>query len=390
MITDEALVPDYRLPDPLVFEDGSRVVTPAQWGERRREIIDLFATHVYGHTPRIPTSVEAILLEADCIALDGAAIRRQTRVRLRAGTGVLDVDLLSYRPAAQDRPLPSILIPNFRGNHAIHADPAIVVCDRALTENGGRPEARGAMARRFPVDAIVAAGYQLVTFHYGDLVPDRADLGDGAHPLFAGGERPRSEHEWGAVGVWAWGLSRILDHLTADGVTDPQRVFAAGHSRLGKAALWAAAQDARFAGVFANNSGCTGAALSRRRFGETIEAINTLFPHWFCRHYRSYARREESLPIDQHQLIAAIAPRPVYVASATEDLWGDPRGTFLALVHANPVYCLLGTEGLTIREWPPEGTSSGRLGIHLRDGGHDLLAFDWERFLNFVHRARSA
>jgi hypothetical protein len=386
MIADEAFVPSYQLPDPLIFQDGSPVVTPADWRARRREILDLFAAHVYGITPRLESTLDTTVVESDGVALGGVAVRRQTRLRLRLAHGGLDIDLLSYRPRNPDHRLPAIVIPNFRGNHTVDTDPAILICERARTYHGGEQCERGAMARRFPLEMIVSRGYQLVTFYYGDVAPDVDHLGEGRHSLFPGGEQARSSQDWGAVGAWAWGASRILDFLVADSCVDPARIFVAGHSRLGKAALWAAAQDERFAGVFANNSGCAGAALSARRFGETIEAINALFPHWFCRDYRSYARREASLPIDQHQLIAAIAPRPVYIASASEDLWGDPRGTYLALLHADPVYRFLGSKGLTVQEWPPQPTSGGSLGFHLRAGGHDLLALDWLYFLTFLER----
>jgi hypothetical protein len=271
----------------------------------------------------------------------------------------------------------------------VSQDAAILLSQRAWDQHPELSSARGELARRFPIETIVARGFQLATFYYGDIAPDLGDLGGGTHPLFPRGEAGREAHAWGAVGAWAWGASRILDYLTNDPLTDPHRVIVAGHSRLGKAALWAAAQDERFVGAFANNSGCTGAALSRRRFGETVAAINALFPHWFCRRYHTYAERDDQLPVDQHLLIAAIAPRRVYIASAAEDLWADPHGEFLGGRCANPAYELLGLDGLTITDWPPMDTaSSGRIGYHLRPGGHDLLQEDWIRFLEFAALVR--
>jgi hypothetical protein len=279
---------------------------------------------------------------------------------------------------------------NFYGNHTITNDKNVPVPTAySIIRSGNRPteEQRGMSAKSWQVEKIIDAGYGVATIFCGEVDPDKDDFSDGIHPLFyvEGQQRPAAG-EWGTISAWAWGLSRALDYFEKDDDVDHSKVIVFGHSRLGKTSLWAGATDKRFAAVISNNSGCGGAALSKRKFGETVGRINESFPHWFTLNFREFNLNEEALPVDQHELIALIAPRPVYVASAEEDPWADPRGEFLAAYHATPVYALYGKKGIPSDAMPEVNKPvQNTIAYHIRTGEHGVTAYDWEQYIKWAN-----
>jgi hypothetical protein len=403
VIYDEAKVPPYTLPDPLLLANGQKVTTPEVWFKQRRpELLKLFETQQYGRSPGRPEKMRFVVEATTPDALGGKAVRKQVRVLFSGSSyesaGKHDaphMDLLVYLPRGATKPVPVFLGLNFNGNHTIHPDPGILLPtswmpdqkEMGVENHRASVKGRGADRWSWPVERILARGYGLATAYYGDIEPDfDGGFTQGVHQLYfkPGQTRPAAD-QWASVAAWAWGLSRALDYLETDRDVDARRVAVLGHSRLGKAALWAGACDQRFALVISNDSGCCGACLSKRIFGETVGAINRRFPHWFCDNFKQYNEHEERLPVDQHELIALVAPRPVYAASAEEDRWADPKGEFLGALGADAVYRLLGTDGLAAAEMPPpERPVTSTIGYHLRRGVHALTEYDWERYLDFA------
>jgi len=387
---DESKVPAYTLPDPLIFNSGSKVQNKKQWDTRRTEIFKLFETEIYGVAPVWDGEIISSELSSDINALNGTAIRKDIKITLKRGDKQLAMVMLLYLPKSSD-PVPVFLGYNFNGNHTVTDEPGIYVTNSwmrnnaalSVKDNRASETGRGKSASGWQVREIISRGYGLATIYYGDIDPDFDDgFKNGVHGLY---DSDPDKTSWGSIAAWAWGLSRAMDCLEKISSVDAKKVMVMGHSRLGKAALWAGATDRRFAVVISNNSGCGGAALSRRVFGETVGRINRSFPHWFCDNFNRYNEKEEILPVDQHQLLALIAPRPLYVASAEEDQWADPKGEFLSCVAASPVYKLL-----TGKEFPatqmPEVNSPvvSKIGYHIRTGVHDVTLYDWQQFLNFA------
>lgn len=363
----ESEVPVYTLPDPLTALNGEKVKSKEIWTKSRRgEILELFRQNVYGRIPEANYTKSFSVVNIDSNAMDGAATLKQIDIIIGSGGDSLVIHLSIFVPNEIKKPVPVFLLINNRDPENI--DPT-----------------RQTKSEFWPAEDVISRGYAIAAFNNADVDPDNYDqFKDGIHGLLDHGER--DSESWGTIAAWAWGASRCMDYFETDKEIDRERVAVVGHSRGGKTALWAGAEDERFSMVISNESGCGGAALARRRYGETVARINSAFPHWFCSNYEKYADNEDNMPVDMHMLLALIAPRSLYVACADDDLWGDPKGSYMALYHSMPVFRLLKTGSDMPESMPPLNTQiiSGKTGFHIRDGGHNMLLKDWNWFMDFA------
>lgn len=379
VVTDEAKVPPYELPPILVSAEGKPVTTPEEWFHGRRpQLLSLFANLIYGvvPVPESPIRTSYEVLKTDSGFMKGAAVRKDVRVRFENERGVADLHLLVFTPKGARGPSPVFLQASF-----------------ASTQDDGHdanPDRPGFLRNGLPLSEFLGRGFGLVVVPQGELTRhNEIEFQKGIHPLFyhKGQSFPKA-NEWGVIATTSWAASRAMDYLETDKDVDARRVAIVGHSKMGKAALWAAAQDQRFALVVSAQSGCAGAALWKRNYGENMEKMVTRFPYWLCRNAWKFVRNEDDLPIDQHMLLACIAPRPLLVHSGEEDRWADPRGEYLSAYHAGEVYRLLGRKGLDSEASPEVGKAllDGDVGYYNRPGGHSVELDDWRKFISFAEK----
>jgi hypothetical protein len=375
---DEGKTGTYTLPDPLVTSGGRPVRDPKAWRSRRAEILALYEANIYGRIPPTAPKVTWQVAETDPKARDAAAVRKKIVGAVGSNADGPRITVTLTAPANSSKPVPVILLVNFGGGPPpppgtaargpgfnAHADPALA-------------------------DDILARGWGYATVGYADIQPDRATTaGDAVMALAAAGRpagTPAPPDDWGTIGVWSWGVSRIIDYFETDKTVDAKRIAIFGHSRLGKTVLWASAKDERIAAVFSSCSGEMGAALARRDWGETVDDMAQNFGWQFAGAFQQYSGRWNEMPVDAHMLIALSAPRPVFITGGTADQWADPVGMFKAAVAAGPVYRLLGRKDLGTTKLPALDTplTSGDIGWHYHTGGHTATPADWKAFLTFL------
>ena len=376
---------DYStLPEILTMEDVTQVTTSEQFEERRQEILQLFEENVYGTYPKegYETSFEVV---EEGEAMDGAAIRKQIKITVITENGSSDALMLLYLPKS-DTPVPVVIGLNSEGNHCIYDDPAILPAYTNEDDADMIEEDRGSRSSRWCVETLISRGYGLATIYFEDIAPDNKETYDSRLiSLF-------DDEDFKAISAWAFGISRGVDYLVTDPAVDATKIADIGHSRLGKAAVWAGANDERIALVISNDSGNSGASLSRGNHGETVKSINAIFPYWFSENYAAYGNNENELPVDQHELLACIAPRKLYVASAWGDLWSDPDGAWNSLMFAREAFELYGLETIPgevlaegeTQDGPDLRLFSESVAYHVRNGWHEMQLEDWENYLDYM------
>lgn len=368
---DEAGVPEYTLPELLETSDGKTVDSINEWKYvRRPEIVQLFAENVYGQVPNHFDAIEFNIVSENREALGGEATTKEIDIIITRNGNSLPIRLNLLIPNKAEKPVPVTLLMNHRG-------PDNMDITRQVKEDF------------WPAEEILGRGYAAAVFNVEDVADDEPDTytKDLLEALYP--EQIGAPDGMMALSAWGWGAMRVMDYFETDADIDQSRSVLVGHSRGGKAALWTGAQDERWGIVVANESGAVGAALSRRRFGETVEIINNGFPYWFTPNFEKYNRNESELPVDQHMLIASLAPRGVYITAAEEDLWADPKGMYLSLYHASEVYRQIYEIPVSIDKEMPEVNEPEHgafTAYHIRDGEHDLKLYDWKQFLIFADK----
>ena len=365
----EDKVPSYELPPLMKDDDGQPITTTAQWAAKRAKLLDLFRNELYGYSPERPKDEWFEIAKIDRQAMGGAATLKLVNIHLGAQPEAPVIHLNLFIPNNRTKPAPAFLL----------------ICNR---DRENIDPTRKIKSDFWPAEQIVARGYAAASFFNGDVAPDKYDgFTTGIH-AYLQNPAARKFNSWGTIAAWAWGGSRVMDYFETDPDIDEKHCAVTGHSRGGKTALWCGAQDERWALTISNCSGCSGAAIARRRFGESLKVIQNAFKHWFCGNYRKYIDREDDLPFDQHELVALVAPRAVYVTSADEDLWADQRGEWLAIHEAAPVWKLFGRKGLPSDIMPPldKPLIGDGMGYHIRTGEHNYKVFDWNAHMDLADR----
>ncbi|MBE6412048.1 MAG: hypothetical protein E7036_05800 [Opitutales bacterium] len=369
------------------IDNKGKITTAQEWNNiARPQILNFYDEQVYGAIPPRPDSINFELLESSKDALGGIAERRQYRITVSAKYGSRDINVLFYLPKGATKDVPTFVYTNFAGNYAMSPEEEVFRIEPPKTK--GKNLKRGRQATRLPIADIVARGFAVATHCYEDLYPDdksQKAFKQSIYQIFA---NRNSFPQGGAISAWAWGNMRVMDLLQTIPELDKQKIAIVGHSRLGKTAILTGVHDKRFAYIIANNSGCMGDALSKRYYGESLGSMVKInFPYWFMPALAKYADNEGELPLDQHHLLATIAPRMLYTTSTTKDEWADPEGQLLGLINACPAFALFGAKNFpTLDALEIEKPFHGDVAYHIRRGKHSITPYDWNNFMDYAQK----
>jgi hypothetical protein len=375
------------------FMGAPEISSVAQWEDERVPALrEAFQLHVYGYFPDESATHLISHVVVDEAAFEGLGVFEDYEIQV---TAVFDGEAADSEtfwmeltlPKDSPRPVPIVIMQTYcERDFKVHP---------AVTGGGPGVSCYGGVLSKFmrlafgrgiataPIEQFLEQGYGVAVLYPRAVIPDRPREGLDALDALAPA-RAESDKRWGAIAAWAWLYSRMIDLLERDDRIDPRGIIVLGHSRYAKSALVAAAFDERIDAVISNQSGTAGAALNRSKTGETIRQITQTFPHWFATTYDDYAGREDAMPVDQHQLLALIAPRPIFLGNARRDVWSDPNGTFRAAIGADPVYRLYGVTGLDqsgMRDYNP----GAGIAYRLRSGTHMINDSDWKAFIEFLN-----
>lgn len=372
--------------NPLISPKTKSNILTNEWNQHRQYLIQLLEKYMYGKPKLLDWKMNSILVE-NGPSHQGLGYRKQLKIIISRTNKKIQINLLMYLPVNNKNP-PIFIGINFLGNHTIDSDPNIIINKNYTIKKQPHimtTKGRGISSNSWPVKYILENGYAIATYHCSDIDPDYDDkYNNGIHNFL------EQKSNLGTIAGWAWGLQRVMDYLETDKEIDSSRVIVFGHSRMGKTALWAGAIDERFKIVISNCSGCSGASYSRnvkKDKMETIKLINKNFPHWFNEKYKQFGENIDQMPFDQHFVLSCIAPRPLYVSSASDDVNADPEGEYISCVLASKSYNFLEkyTNILPNHQEINKPIINGYIGYHIHDGKHELRLYDWIQYIKFVN-----
>lgn len=354
------------IPELMKKLDGTPVTSSKEWQERRKEILSFYQDEVFGRMPDRNCFDERFEV-TEQPALNGKAIDRKVVIRYTKDGREGKIRTRVFVPTAGKKPVPAFII-------IIWKDPTNLDWHTELKPG------------YWPVEKLIDEGFCAAAFYCTDCDSDEDDLfTSGVHSVFD--EQPRKRTDWGAISAWAWGFSRVVDYMEQAPDIDAAHVGVVGQSRGGKTALWAGCCDERIWLSVSNDSGCLGAAMQHGNTGEQYHQIVGAYPFWFADSFTEIVRESRQLPMDQHLMLSLLAPRLLYVASATNDDWADPASEFLGAKMAGPAFEMMGGSGIPLDTPMPAPDSpifSGNVGYHIRTGGHSLTEYDWMQFIRFA------